>query len=108
MPGVGSYELRKDKTFIVPSFRFDSEKRENLEVNKTTKDFPGPGKYKDIDTLESKGFKWTFPQQGMYKKIKNRNTKIVRISIPGPGEEDFILYLVLSNFGIVYLGISDT
>lgn len=94
MPGVGSYELRKDKTFIVPSFRFDSEKRENLEVNKTTKDFPGPGKYKDIDTLESKGFKWTFPQQGMYKKIKNRNTKIVRISIPGPGS-----YNIQSIFG---------
>ena len=58
---------------------------QNLEINKSTKNFPGPGKYKDISVLETKGFKWTIPQDGRFTKIKPRNTKLVRLKVPGPG-----------------------
>ena len=84
-PGVGSYEMRKDSSFQKPCFKFDTEKRDNLEINKSSKNYPGPGTYKEINALESKGFKWTFPQQGRFTKIKPRNSKLVRIQVPGPG-----------------------
>jgi hypothetical protein len=83
--GPGAYELRKDSSLIKPCYKFDTEKRENLEINKSTKNFPGPGTYKDVNVLESKGFKWTIPQDGRFTKIKPRNTKLVRLKVPGPG-----------------------
>ena len=84
-PGVGSYELRKDSSLIKPCYKFDNEKRENLEINKTTKNFPGPGNYKEVKTLETKGFKWTFPHEARFTRIKPRNSKLVRLKVPGPG-----------------------
>ena len=83
--GPGAYDLRKDSSLVKPCYKFDNEKRENLEINKSTKNFPGPGKYKDISVLETKGFKWTIPQDGRFTKIKPRNTKLVRLKVPGPG-----------------------
>ena len=41
-PPVGSYNLRKEKDFIVPSHSFGKEKRDNLNINKTALENPGP------------------------------------------------------------------
>ena len=35
VPGVGAYELRKDSYFDVPCYKFDKEKRINLNMNHT-------------------------------------------------------------------------
>ena len=87
-PAVGSYELRKDSQFIVPSFKFDTEQRNNLELNTNNKNFPGPGSYKNVDKMETHGYKWTFTQEGRFTKIKPRNPKVVRLKVPGPGSYD--------------------
>ena len=100
VPGVGSYQLRKDKSFMVPSFKFDSEKRDNLEVNKSTINFPGPGKYKEVNSLETKGIIWTFTKQGRFRKIKNKNPKLVTIKIPGPGS--YNIQGIFGNEGAKY------
>ena len=93
-PAVGTYNLRKDSSFITPCFKFDTEKRENLETNKSNINYPGPGKYNKIDILETKGIKWSFPLQGRFMRIKPRNSKLVRINVPGPGS-----YNIKSIFG---------
>lgn len=84
-PAVGTYELRKDSTFLVPCFKFDTEKRNNLEMNTDNKNFPGPGSYKNVNKMETQGIKWTFSQEGRFTKIKPRNPKVVRLKVPGPG-----------------------
>ncbi len=99
-PGVGAYDLRKDESLIVPSYRFDSEKRDNLEVNKSTRNFPGPGKYNDVKVLETKGFKFSFPQQGRFTKIRPRNAKYVKLKVPGPGSYD--IKFLMGNEGPKY------
>ena len=92
-PPVGAYQLRKDSYFDVPSFKFDTEKRNNLEMNELNNKYPGPGAYNNCDKLETKGFKWTFSQSPRFIKIKPRNPKLVRIKIPGPGSYDFPTFI---------------
>lgn len=100
IPGVGSYNLRKEESLVVPSYRFDSEKRNNLEMNTVNKNFPGPGNYKEVTALETKGFKYTFPQQGRFTKIKPRNAKMVRLKVPGPGS--YNIRFLIGNEGPKY------
>ena len=69
VPGVGTYELRKDSYFDVPCFKFDKEKRENLNINHSALKYPGPGKYNDeIDKNSTMTAKWTFTKDDRFRK----------------------------------------
>ena len=92
-PPVGLYELRKDSSLIVPSFKFDTEQRNNLEINSNNKNFPGPGSYNDSGKLDTKGIKWSFTHSPRFTKIKPRNPKVVRIKVPGPGSYSFKTFI---------------
>ena len=86
VPGVGTYELRKDNYFNVPCYKFDKEKRENLNMNHSALKYPGPGKYNDeIDKNSTITAKWTFPKSDRFTKIKPNNPNVKRINVPGPG-----------------------
>ena len=86
VPGVGSYELRKDSSLIVPCYRFDKEKRENLNMNNSALKYPGPGKYEnEIDKNSTASPKWTFTKSDRFRKLKPRNSKLKRLNVPGPG-----------------------
>ena len=41
-PGPGNYDLRKDKSLVVPSYKFGTEKKDGLDLAQT-KNVPGPG-----------------------------------------------------------------
>ena len=92
-PPVGAYQLRKDSDLDVPSFKFDTEKRNNLELNELNKKYPGPGAYNNPYKLENNGSQWTFSQSPRFVRVKPRNPKVVRIKIPGPGSYDFQTYI---------------
>ena len=92
-PPVGTYQLRKDSDLDVPSFKFDTEKRNNLELNELNKKYPGPGAYNNPYKLENNGSQWTFSQSPRFVRVKPRNPKVVRIKIPGPGSYDFQTYI---------------
>lgn len=86
VPGVGTYQLRKDSYFKVPCFIFGKEKRDNLNMNHSALKYPGPGKYNDdVDKNSTTTAHWTFSKDERFKKIKPRNSKIVRLNVPGPG-----------------------
>ena len=90
VPGVGSYELRKDNYFNVPCYKFDKEKRENLNMNHSALKYPGPGKYNnEIDKNSTITAKWTFSKSDRFSKIKPKNSKLVRLNVPGPGSYKF-------------------
>lgn len=89
-PGVGTYELRKDSYFDVPCFRFDKEKRENLNMNHSALKYPGPGKYHDeIDKNSTNTAKWTFTKSDRFRKLKPKNHNVERLNVPGPGSYNF-------------------
>lgn len=89
VPGVGSYDIRKDSTFEVPCYKFDREKREDLNINSSTLKNPGPGHYSnDIDVNSSASPIWTFGKTERFKKLiqKNSKSKSVVLDVPGPGQ----------------------
>ena len=90
VPGVGSYELRKDSYFKVPCFIFSKEKRDNLNMNHSALKNPGPGHYNDdVDKNSTTTAKWTFTKSGRFTNIKPRNSKLIRLNVPGPGSYNF-------------------
>ena len=88
-PSVGSYNLRKKSDLIVPASRFGKEKRDNLNINKSALDNPGPGEYSYYsEKTSSSSPKWSIGPSEMnlhnnnkIKKIKEENNN----QIPGPG-----------------------
>ena len=78
-PGVGSYELRKDDSFIVPCFKFDKQERNDLTINTDSLKFPG-AKYKmNMLTCSSSTPKWSFSKSERFphysQSVKKSNSK---------------------------------
>ena len=86
-PPVGSYNIRKKSDLIVPSSRFGKEKRENLELNRTAIENPGPGKYTFYSEKTcSSSPKWSFGSNDKNDKNKNnKKNKENTFQVPGPG-----------------------
>ena len=86
-PPVGSYNLRKEKDFIVPSHSFGKEKRDNLNINKTALENPGPGEYSyQSEKTCSSSPKWRFgPDEINNKKNKKNKEEKNNYHVPGPG-----------------------
>ena len=94
-PAVGSYNLINGKEYENCGFHFDKEKRNNLNLNKTALNYPGPNKYNaDWNALASHGPKWTFSktQRLMPNNTKNKKKK-ARPSTPGPGSYKMRTYM---------------
>ena len=61
VPPVGLYQVRKDKDFDVPCFRFAKSKRTNLDMNEQALKYPGPTKYTANYTITcTKTPSWSF------------------------------------------------
>ena len=86
VPGVGTYEVRKDSNLKVPCHVFDKEKRDNLSINSSALKYPGPGKYSNENDKNSTLTPfWSFSKSERFKKLKPRNPKVSRMNVPGPG-----------------------
>ena len=87
IPGVGSYDLIKEKDWRVPSYIFGKEKRKNLEMNEESLKY-NKGKSKlrlDLDSINStKTPKWSLYKIERYSK-KPKSAQVERLNIPGPG-----------------------
>ena len=92
LPGVGTYNLRKDSQFIIPSFKFDKEQRIDMSLNRTTFNFPGPNKYNNLEGNPSKTPKWTFSKVERFPRSKS--TKNI---FPGPGNYSYKEYIGNEN-----------
>lgn len=85
VPGVGSYNLRKEGSFICPCFKMDNEKRQNLTLNETALNYPAPNKYKkNYSITETTTPKWSFSKCSR-TKAKSARSKLLS-STPGPGK----------------------
>ena len=95
VPGVGSYELRKDDYFIVPCYKFDKQERNDLTLNNDALKFPGP-KYKmNFLTCSSSTPKWSFSKSERFPHYSNSVKKTKSKKNLGPGAyktQDFIGY----------------
>lgn len=90
VPGVGSYQLRKDSSLKVPCHVFGKEKRENLNMNSSALNYPGPGKYSNENDKNSTVTPfWSFTKSERFRKLKPRNPKVSRLNVPGPGTYNF-------------------
>ena len=86
VPGVGKYELRKDNYFDVPCYKFDKSERNNLTINETSLQYPGPNKYTiDFQANCTTSPSWSFGQEERFAYNKKKNKNLVRIEVPGPG-----------------------
>ena len=91
VPGVGSYQLRKDSSLDIPCYRFGREQRDNLNMNKEALKNPGPGMYNtDKDNNSSIAPKWSFSRADRFTRIKPRNPNLKRFIVPGPGSYKLI------------------
>ena len=91
-PAPGSYNLAKD--FNAPGFKFDNEKRSNLEVNKDAISFPS-SKYIYNAGMATSGPKWTFSKVSRFgegDKIYVKKGK-KRPYTPGPGSYEHKLFM---------------
>lgn len=85
-PGVGTYNLRREKSFVAPCYKFDHEQRDNLSLNHTALKYPAPNKYKYLDGSESKGPKYSFPKSARFGGTNKQNKKKeIKNETPGPG-----------------------
>lgn len=86
VPGVGTYELRKDEDFDVPCFKMDRDQRKNLNLNQNALKNPAPNKYiYDYNAQSSKGPRWTFSKTERFGKERPKSAAAGRINVPGPG-----------------------
>ena len=85
-PPVGAYNIRKESDFVVPSSRFGKGKRDNLELNRTAIENPGPGQYTFYSERTcSSSPKWSFGKKN-YNNNKFKN-------FPGPGSYKINTYI---------------
>ena len=85
-PSVGSYNLRKSSDFKAPASRFGKEKRENLNLNKTALEYPGPGHYSfSSEKTSSSSPKWSFGPNDRNIKKKSKKNEDNDYQVPGPG-----------------------
>ena len=86
-PGVGTYNLRKDKDLDVPCFKMGKEERKNLLLNETSLKYNnGASRLKiNIDELTSTTTpKWSLYKMDRFSK-KPKSAYIKRLNVPGPG-----------------------
>ncbi len=86
-PGVGRYNLRKDKDLEVPCFKMGKEERKNLLLNETALKYNnGISKLKiDIDQTSTITPKWSLYKIERFSK-KPKSAFIKRLNVPGPGK----------------------
>lgn len=92
VPGVGTYELRKDEDVEVPCVKFDKEPRKDISLNQTALGYPGPNKYIKIEGKPSLSPKWSFSKSERFPRVNPRNKNIFRLNVPGPGTYKTIEY----------------
>ena len=93
-PPVGSYNLRKTNDLKVPCTRFGKEKRDNLELNRTALENPGPGTYSFYSEKTcSSSPKWSFGSNNRNNNNKNNKDKPNNKHIPGPGAYNIYSYI---------------
>lgn len=86
-PGVGAYNLRKDRDLNVPCFKMGKEERKNLLLNETALKYNNAvSKLKiEIDEITSTTTpKWTLYKVDRFSK-KPKSAYIKRLNVPGPG-----------------------
>lgn len=101
-PGVGSYNLIDPDSFKVPSYTISKEKRDNLDINYSIKDFPAPNKYKyNSDGMSSLAPKWTFNKaERIIKRSKIKSSLLRRNYSVGPGS--YSTQYFIGNSGPTY------
>jgi hypothetical protein len=86
VPGVGAYNIRKDSSLNVPSCRFDREKRNNENLNKTALNNPGPGAYNiNSDLLSTSGPGFSFSKSSRSFSLNDKSQSRNSSPVPGPG-----------------------
>jgi hypothetical protein len=84
-PGPGNYNIRDEKSMVVPSYIFGREKRDGSNSTKS-KNHPGPGNYDDKSLIKSRTMpKFTF---GRENRSQEKNSKT-----PGPGQYNYKEYI---------------
>ena len=84
-PGPGNYDLRKDKSLVVPSYKFGTEKKDGLDLAQT-KYVPGPGNYE----YKADAINKTQPKFSFGKEVRGDNR---RPMTPGPGQYQYKEFL---------------
>ena len=94
VPGVGSYNLRKDSSLNVPSCKFDQEKRLNENMNKSALKNPGPGAYNlSTDTISTTGPGFSFSRTARSFSFSGNSLKKSSSFGPGPGQYEHQNYI---------------
>ena len=87
VPGVGAYNLRKEKDLEVPCFRMGKEERKNLTINETALKYNNSASKLrlDIDEVNSTTTpKWTLYSNERFS-TKPKSAYLKRLNVPGPG-----------------------
>ena len=84
-PGPGNYDLRKDKSLMVPSYKFGTEKKDGLDLAQA-KYVPGPGNYE----YKADAINKTQPKFSFGKEVRGDNK---RPMTPGPGQYQYKEFL---------------
>ena len=96
VPGVGEYELRKEKSLEVPSYKFDQEQRVNQNMNMDALKNPGPGHYDIQANISTKGPSFSFGKATRPISKLSTKTSITnkeRSITPGPGQYNHKQYI---------------
>ena len=103
VPGVGTYNLRKDSSLNVPSCKFDQEKRINGNINKTALNNPGPGAYDlSSDTISTNGPGFSFSRTTRSFSLNENTLKKSSSFGPGPGQYEHRNYTGYEGFKISF------
>ena len=80
-PGPGNYDLRKDKSLMVPSYKFGTEKKDGLDLAQT-KYVPGPGNYEfnTNNRVSSPKYKFGSQKRGYVQRSNNLCYKFLELS----------------------------
>ena len=80
-PGPGNYDLRKDKSLVVPSYKFGTEKKDGLDLAQT-KYVPGPGNYEfnTNNRVSSPKYKFGSQKRGYVQRSNNLCYKFLELS----------------------------
>ena len=80
-PGPGNYNVRTDKSLVVPSYKFGTQKKDGLDLAQS-RYVPGPGNYEyNADAINVKNPKFSFG-----KELRGDNR---RPNTPGPGQYSY-------------------
>ena len=95
IPGVGTYNLKKENDWKVPCFSFGKEQRKNLLINEESLKY-NKGKNNlriDLDNINStKAPKWSLYKLERFSQ-KPKSAQMQRLNIPGPGAYPYLSYI---------------